>query len=164
MRIILLLTIAFWSVGVTAGLCPISFKESTFISEIGMKPVKKTVTKDDGMTKHQYEFRKELSPEEAFSDNADKDYEPQFYVTIYNPSCPKKVKIWFYKDNQNTARHSNVLLAGKAFGYLTGVGGSVFTNKFNKLKFVQQFESFDENTESKFIKTGDIYSIDVNLM
>ena len=56
-----------------------------------------------------YEFRKELSTEEAFSDDAESKYEPQFYLTLYQPPCTERVKIWFYKDNGNTA-HDQFLL------------------------------------------------------
>ncbi|ERA05134.1 hypothetical protein G995_02227 [Escherichia coli UMEA 3805-1] len=47
--------------------------------------------------------------------------------------------------------------------YLTGVNESIFENKMKKFLKVQSFESFDERTDSKFIKSGDIYSIDVQL-
>ncbi|EOF6092620.1 hypothetical protein ACK1FD_004764, partial [Salmonella enterica] len=73
-----------------------------------------------------YEFRRELSSEEMLSDDADEKYEPQFYISVYNPSCPQKVIVWFFKDNKNTMDLSNEVLAGRAFKYLTGVNESIF--------------------------------------
>ncbi|ECV4667230.1 hypothetical protein DWU69_17490, partial [Salmonella enterica subsp. enterica serovar Derby] len=103
------------------------------------------------------------SSEEMLSDDADEKYEPQFYISVYNPSCPQKVIVWFFKDNKNTMDLSNEVLAGRAFKYLTGVNESIFENKMKKFLKVQSFESFDERTDSKFIKSGNIYSIDVQL-
>ena len=104
-----------------------------------------------------------MSFEEMLGDNDNEKYEPQFYISVYNPSCPQKVIIWFFKDNKNTQTLSNEVLAGRAFKYLTGVNESIFENKMKKFSKVQSFESFDERTDSKFIKSGNVYSIDVQL-
>lgn len=51
--------------------CKFSFNESELISSIGIAPVKQEIIKDEGITKRQYEFRRELSSEEMLSDDAD---------------------------------------------------------------------------------------------
>ncbi|EMA1799416.1 hypothetical protein SD377_000256 [Cronobacter turicensis] len=163
MRVAALLIIALWTYGVSAEECFPGFSESGLIASVGKEPIKKVVKKQGNITSHQYEFRKELSTEELLSDDADLRYEPQFYLTIYEPPCAKKVKIWFYGDNKNTAKMSNVSLAGKAFEYLTGTEPAIFENKIKRFEDVQNFESFDDKADSRFIKSGDLYSIDVSL-
>lgn len=163
MRAILFLMIFIFSCGIYAEECSVSFSEPNLISSIGISPVFNKVIKDDGVTKKQYQFRPELSDEQAFSEQSDKLYEPQFYLSIYEPACSKRVMIWFYEDNKNTDKLSNVILAGRAFKYLTGVGEAVFENKLKRLSSVQSFESYDNGKYSRFLKTGDIYSIDVYL-
>ena len=163
MRIFVFFISALLSFNLAAEECKFSFNESELISSIGIAPVKQEIIKDEGITKRQYEFRRELSSEEMLSDDADEKYEPQFYISVYNPSCPQKIIVWFFKDNKNTMDLSNEVLAGRAFKYLTGVNESIFENKMKKFLKVQSFESFDERTDSKFIKSGGIYSIDVQL-
>lgn len=77
--------------------CKFSFNESELISSIGIAPVKQEIIKDEGITKRQYEFRRELSSEEMLSDDADEKYEPQFYISVYNPSCPQRLLFGFSK-------------------------------------------------------------------
>lgn len=161
MRVLLLLMVFFLTFGVSAEQCSIRFNESELITSVGKTPTAKKIVKENGVTKKQYEFRRELSSEEALSDSADEKYEPQFYLSIYNPSCSKRVKIWYFEDNKNTEALSNKTLAGRAFKYLTGVEESIFENKLKKFSNVQSFESFDDKTDSKFIKSGGVYSIDV---
>lgn len=161
MRVILFLITSLFAFGAVAGQCSLNFIESELIASVGTPPVKQKTIKEDGLTKRQYEFRNELSDEERLSDTAEENYKPQFYLTVYNPSCPRRVKIWFYEDNKNTMDLSNATFAGRAFKYLTGVEESIFENKMKRFSSVQHFESFDDNTDSKFIKIGNIYSIDV---
>ncbi|PDO83351.1 hypothetical protein [Kosakonia pseudosacchari] len=163
MRIAILFLVALWAFSATAEQCYPEFSESGFLASIGKKPVKKTEKKEEGITRYQYEFRKDLPAEDALSDDADKKYEPQFYLTIYEPPCAKKVTIWFYKDNGNTEKLSNVTLAGRAYKYLTGVEPAIFANKMKRFNDVQNFESFDDKADSKFIKSGDVFSIEVTL-
>lgn len=163
MRIAILLLVALWTFGASAEQCYPGFSESGFLAAIGKKPLKKTVKKEEGTTRHQYEFRKDLSAEDALSDDVDKKYEPQFYLTVYEPPCAKKVTIWFHKDNGNTEKLSNVTLAGRAYKYLTGVEPAIFENKMKRFNEVQHFESFEDKADSKFIKSGDIFSIEVTL-
>lgn len=151
------------SFGVNAEECRLDFNESEFIDSLGKEPVRVNSIKENGIIKKQYEFRKELSTEEAFSDDAESKYEPQFYLTLYQPPCTERVKIWFYKDNGNTQKLSNAVLAGRAFKYLSGVDEAIFENKMKKFSSVNSFESIDSKSDSKFLKIGDIYSIDVFL-
>lgn len=160
-RLAMFLIASLLSSGSIAEQCRLSFVESDLITAIGVKPKSVDTIKDDGVIKKQYKFRNELSTDELLSDVADEKYEPQFYLTIYEPSCSKKVKIWFYKDNKNTEPQSNKVLAARAFKYLTGVNESIFENKLNKFSNDNVFESFDEKTHSKFLKSSDIYSVDV---
>ena len=163
MRLILLFLISFIAFGASAVQCNINFNEKDFIDSLALKPLEAKVIKDDGVTKRQYKFRKELSIEEAFNEDSEKNYEPQFYIDIYEFSCPNRVKIWFHEDNNNTTNLSNKKLAARAFKYLTGVNESIFENKMRKFTNIQSFESFDNKTESRFLKVGDVYSVDVFL-
>ncbi|WP_313079082.1 hypothetical protein [Atlantibacter sp.] len=163
MRIFVLLIICFLPFSVIADQCNYNFAESDLVKSIGVKPTSKKTTKDDGDVKRQYEFRKPLTDEVAFSEDAEKNYEPQFYLALYNPPCPERIMIWFYEDNANTQNLSNKALAGRAFHYLTGLDEAIFNNKMKRFSEVQHFESFDERADSKFRKVGGIYSIDVYL-
>lgn len=58
--------------------CKFSFNESELISSIGIAPVKQEIIKDEGITKRQYEFRRELSSEEMLSDDADENMSRSF--------------------------------------------------------------------------------------
>lgn len=160
-RLAMFLMASLLSSGSIAEQCRLNFVESDLITAIGVKPKSVETIKDDGAVKKQYKFRNELSTDELLSDDADEKYEPQFYLTISEPSCSKEVKIWFYKDNKNTVSLTNEVLASRAFKYLTGVNESIFENKFNKFSSVNSFESFDGKTHSRFLKSGDIYSVDV---
>lgn len=162
MRAILLLTSALFASGVSAQECAPAFNESELLAAIGKKPEKRSVKKEDGQIRHQYEFRKEPNEDELFSEDASSKFEPQFYVTIYNPPCAKKIKVWFYgRDGKPYA--GNVDLAGNAFEYLTGVNKSIFENKISKFEGVDKFESFDDKANSTFLYMGRIYSIDIVL-
>lgn len=163
MRSVILFLMVLISFGSNAKECRLDFNESEFIGSLGKEPVRVNSIKENGINKKQYEFRKELSTEEAFSDDAESKYEPQFYLTLYQSPCTERVKIWFYKDNGNTQKLSNVVLAGRAFKYLSGVNEAIFENKMKKFSNVNSFESNDSKSDSKFLKVGDIYSIDVFL-
>lgn len=163
MRSTILFLMLLISTGVNSEQCAIKFNESEFISSLGKEPVRVNSVKENGIVKKQYEFRKELSTEDAMSDDAESKYEPQFYLALYQPPCIERVKIWFYKDNANTQKLSNTVLAGRAFKYLSGVEESIFENKMKKFSNVNAFESYDTKSDAKFLKVGDIYSIDVFL-
>ena len=163
MRLIAVLTVLFFSGLVSASECNPAFSEKDFIAEIGKKPENMQVFKDGGMLRHQYSFRKEQSDEEAFDDNKKPDYEPQIYITIYEPPCPDRISIHFYANEDKSMNKVNVALAGKAFEYLTGTSSAIFENKLAKFKGVQRFESYDGKADSLFVKVGDSYSIQVYL-
>lgn len=163
MRTFILLIISFLSCSVIAEQCNYNFAESDLVNSIGLKPTSKKTTKEDSIVKRQYEFRKTLTGEAAFNEDAEKNYYPQFYLALYNPPCPDRITIWFHEDNANTQKLSNKVLAGRAFHYLTGVEEAIFENKLSRFSEVQHFESFDDRADSKFMKIGDIYSVDVYL-
>ena len=154
---------AFLSFGVMAEECPVKYKEADFLAAIGKEPEKMQVLKDDGMVRHQYFFRKELTDEEAFEEGSKAQYEPQLYVTIYEPPCPEKISIFFFGNEDKSMNEVNVALAGKAFEYLTGTSSTIFANKMEKFKGVQRFESNDEKADSVFAKTDNSYSIQIQL-
>ncbi|WP_438335628.1 hypothetical protein ACSYAE_04950 [Edwardsiella tarda] len=162
MNRVLLVIIMLWSVGAIASTCYQGYSEKGLISSVGKKPEKKTVKTDDGVTKVQYEFRKEPTPEEAFSDDSESKFEPQFYITIYDPKCPSKIKIWF-DGGDHGINESNVELASSAWSYLTGSNPDIFKNKLRKFSEVQKFESHDEKANSLFVTVGGVYFIDVYL-
>ncbi|MEN4716861.1 hypothetical protein [Pantoea agglomerans] len=163
MRFFPLLMALFFVSGVSASECYPAFNEKDFIKAIGKKPEKVQVFKDGGRLRHQYSFRKDQSLEDAFDDSENDEYEPQIYVTIYNPPCPETVSIHFYANEDNSMNEVNVALAGKAFEYLTGTNSTIFGNKLEKFKGVQRFESYDEKADSLFVKIGDSYSIQIHL-
>jgi hypothetical protein len=115
------------------------------------------------MLRHQYSFRKEQTDEEAFGDNSKAEYEPQLYITLYDPPCPDRISIHFFANEDKSMNEINVALAGKAYEYLTGTNRTIFQNKLEKFKGVQRFESHEENADSVFVKTGDSYSIQIHL-
>lgn len=162
MRLPLLLIVSFWASGVMAQQCFPEFNETDLVNSVGLKALKKTPKKESGKLIHQYEFREDVPFDKVLSDDEAK-YEPQFYLTVYEPPCSKKITIWFYSDNENTANLSNITLAGRAFKYLTGVEPSIFENKINRFKSVQHFDSFDDKADSRFLKSGNLTSIEVNL-
>lgn len=163
MRIAIFLFSILLACGVSAEQCYPAFNETDLLTAVGKKPLKKKIKKEGGITKYQYEFRKELTGDDALNDDANIKYEPQFYLTIYDPPCASKVTIWFYKDNENTEKLSNITLAGRAYHYLTGVDPAIFDNKMNRFNEVQHFESFEDKADSKFIHISDLYTIDVML-
>ncbi|WNK52251.1 hypothetical protein [Pantoea agglomerans] len=163
MRFFPLLMALFFVSGVSASECYPAFNETDFINAIGNKPQKVQVFKDGGTLRHQYSFRKEQTDEEAFGDNSNAEYEPQLYVTVYDPPCPDKVSIHFFANEDKSMNEINVALASKAFEYLTGNSSTIFENKLDKFKGVQRFESHDQKADSIFVKTGDSYSIQIHL-
>ena len=149
--------------GAAASECYPAFNEKAFIAAIGKKPEKMQVFKDAGTLRHQYSFRKEQSLEDAFDDSKQSEYEPQIYITVYDPPCSEKVSIHFYANEDESMNKVNVALAGKAFEYLTGTNSTIFENKLEKFKGVQRFESYDEKADSLFVKIGGSYSIQIHL-
>ena len=163
MRLFALLMALFFVNGVAASECYPAFNEKDFIAAIGEAPEKVQVFKDGGMLRHQYSFRKEQSPEDAFDDNKKSEYEPQIYVIVYEPPCAQKINIHFYANEDKSMNEVNVALAGKAYEYLTGTNSAIFQNKLEKFRVTQRFESNDEKAKSLFVKTGDSYSIQIHL-
>lgn len=163
MRLVAILAVIFFSGLVSASNCYPVFNEKDFISAIGKKPENMQVFKDGGTLRHQYSYRKEQSLEDAFDDNKLSEYEPQIYVTVYEPPCAEKISIHFYANEDESMNEVNVALAGKAYEYLTGTSSAIFENKLEKFKGVQRFESFDEKADSLFVKMGDSYSIQIHL-
>ncbi|MDH1089298.1 hypothetical protein N5C79_22680 [Pantoea brenneri] len=163
MRLLAFLMALFFVNGATASECYPAFNEKDFIAAIGKKPEKVQVFKDGGILRHQYSFRKEQSLEDAFDDSKKSEYEPQIYVTVYEPPCAEKIRIYFYSNEDKSMNEVNVKLAGKAFEYLTGTNSTIFENKLEKFKGVQRFESYDEKADSLFVKIGDTYSIQIHL-
>jgi len=163
MRLFAILLALLFSGLVSASECYPAFSEKEFIDSIGKKPEKLQVFKDGGTLRHQYSFRKEHMDDEAFNDNSEVDYEPQIYITVYNPPCADKISIHFYANEDKSMNEINVALAGKAFEYLTGNSPVIFKNKLEKFKGVQRFDSYDEKADSVFAKLGDSYSIQIHL-
>lgn len=163
MRLFAILMSLLFISGVSASECYPAFNEKDFIAAIGKNPEKMQVFKDGGVLRHQYSFRKEESLEDAFDDNKQSEYEPQIYVTVYEPPCAQKININFYANEDESMNEVNVALAGKAYEYLTGVSSAIFENKLEKFKGVQRFESYDEKADSLFVKMGDSYSIQIHL-
>lgn len=163
MRLFAILMSLLFISGASASECYPAFNEKDFIAAIGKNPEKMQVFKDGGVLRHQYSFRKEQSLEDAFDDNKQSEYEPQIYVTVYEPPCAQKIKINFYANEDESMNEVNVALAGKAYEYLTGVSSAIFENKLEKFKGVQRFESYDEKADSLFVKMGDSYSIQIHL-
>jgi len=163
MRLFAFLMALFLANGAVASECYPAFNEKEFIAAIGKKPEKVQVFKDGGSLRHQYSFRKEQSFEDAFDDSKKSEYEPQIYVTVYEPPCPDRVSIHFYANEDESMNEVNVELAGKAYEYLTGTNSTIFENKLEKFKGVQRFESHDEKADSLFVKIDDSYSIQVHL-
>lgn len=163
MRLFALLMALFFVNGVSASECYPAFNEKDFIAAIGKKPEKVQVFKDGGMLRHQYSFRKEQSLEDAFDDSKQSEYEPQIYVTVYEPPCAEKISIYFFANEDKSMNEVNVALAGKAYEYLTGTNSTIFENKLERFKGVQRFESYDKKADSLFVKIGDSYSIQIHL-
>ncbi|MDE8556963.1 hypothetical protein [Pantoea vagans] len=163
MRLFAFLMALFFVNAVAASECYPAFNEKDFIAAIGKKPEKVQIFKDGGTLRHQYSFRKEMTDEEAFDDNQKAEYEPQLYVTVYDPPCPDRISIQFFSNEDKSMDRVNVALAGKAFEYLSGTSSTIFSNKLQKLKDVQRFESNDEKADSLFVKNGDSYSIQIKL-
>lgn len=163
MRMFVILMALFCVNAEAAGECYPAFNEKYLIAAIGKKPEKVQVFKDGGMLRHQYSFRKEQTDEEAFADNSKHEYEPQLYVTVYDPPCAEKISIHFYGNEDKSMNEVNVALAGKAFEYLTGTSSTIFENKLNKLKGVQRIESYDKKADSIFVKSDNSYSIQISL-
>ncbi|MDH2122963.1 hypothetical protein N5J75_07050 [Pantoea brenneri] len=163
MRLFAFLMALFFVNGLAASECHPAFNEKDFIAAIGEKPEKVQVFKDGGMLRHQYSFQKEQSPEDAFDDDKQSEYEPQIYVIVYEPPCAEKISIHFYANEDKSMNEVNVALAGKAYEYLTGINRTIFQNKLEKFRSVQQFESYDEKADSLFVKSGDSYSIQIHL-
>ncbi|TPE15850.1 hypothetical protein FJP62_10640 [Pantoea vagans] len=163
MRLFAFLMALFLANGAVASECYPAFNEKEFIAAIGKKPEKVQVFKDGGRLRHQYSFRKEQSLEDAFDDSKQSEYEPQFYVTVYEPPCAVKISIHFYANEDESMNEVNVVLAAKAYEYLTGTNSTIFENKLKRFKGVQRFESYDEKADSLFVKIGDTYSIQIHL-
>lgn len=163
MRFFPLLMALFFVSGVSASECYPAFNEKDLIKAIGKKPEKVQVFKDGGTLRHQYSFRKDQTDEDAFGDNSKAEYEPQLYITVYEPPCPNRINIRFFANEDNSMNQVNVTLAGKAFEYLTGASTTIFGNKLEKFKSVQRFESYDQKADSLFVRTGDSYSIQIHL-
>ncbi|WP_033756126.1 hypothetical protein [Pantoea sp. NGS-ED-1003] len=163
MRLFVFLMALFFVSGAAASECYPAFNEKDFIAAIGKKPEKVQVFKDGGMLRHQYSFRKEQSLEDAFDDSKKSEYEPQIYVTVYEPPCAEKISIYFFANEDKSMNEVNVALAAKAYEYLTGTNSTIFENKLEKFKGVQRFESYDEKADSLFVKIGDSYSIQIHL-
>ncbi len=163
MCLFVILMALFFVNGAAASECYPAFNEKDFIAAIGKGPEKVQVFKDGGMLRHQYSFRKEQSLEDAFDDSKQSEYEPQIYVTVYEPPCAEKISIHFYANEDKSMNEVNVALASKAFEYLTGNSSTIFENKLDKFKGVQRFESNDQKADSIFVKTGDSYSIQLHL-
>ncbi|QGY57429.1 hypothetical protein PAASB05_05835 [Pantoea agglomerans] len=163
MRFFPLLMALFFVSGVSASECYPAINERDFIKAIGKKPEKVQVFKDGGTLRHQYSFRKDQTDEEAFGDNNKADYEPQIYITVYEPPCPNRISIHFFANEDKSMNQVNVTLAGKAFEYLTGTSTTIFGNKLEKFKSVQRFESYDQKADSLFVRTGDSYLIQIHL-
>ena len=163
MRLFAFLMALFFVNGVAASECQPAFNEKDFIAAIGEKPEKVQVFKDGGMLRHQYSFRKEQTDEEAFDDNSKAEYEPQLYITLYDPPCSDRIKIHFFANEDKSMNKVNVALAGKAYEYLTGTNRTIFQNELEKFRGVQRFESNEENADSVFVKAGDSYSIQIHL-
>lgn len=163
MRFFLLLMALFFASGVSAIECYPAFNENDFIKAVGKKPEKVQVFKDGGTLRHQYSFRKDQTDEEAFGDNSKSEYEPQLYITVYEPPCSNRINIHFLSNEDKSMNQVNVTLAGKAFEYLTGISTTIFGNKLEKFKNLQRFESYDQKADSLFVKTGDSYSIQIHL-
>ncbi|WP_337025389.1 hypothetical protein [Pantoea anthophila] len=163
MRLFAFLMALFFVNGVAARECYPAFNEKDLIAAIGKKPEKVQVFKDGGMLRHQYSFRKEQSLEDSFDDSKQSEYEPQIYVTVYDPPCAEKISIHFYANEDKSMNEVNVALAGKAYEYLTGTNSTIFQNKLKRFESVQRFESYDEKADSLFVKIGDSYSIQIHL-
>lgn len=163
MRLFAILMFMLFVSGASASECYPKFNEKDFIAAVGKNPEKMQVFKDGGVLRHQYSFRKELSLEDAFDDNKQSEYEPQIYVTVYEPLCAEKISIYFFANEDESMNEVNVELAGKAYEYLTGTNSTIFENKLERFKSVQRFESYDKKADSLFVKTGDSYSIQVHL-
>ena len=163
MRLFAFLMALFVVNGAAASECYPAFNEKAFIAAVGKKPEKMQVFKDGGTLRHQYSFRKEQSLEDAFDDSKQSEYEPQIYVTVYDPPCAEKISIYFFANEDESMNKVNVALAGKAFEYLTGTNSTIFENKLEKFKRVQRFESYDEKADSLFVKIDDSYSIQIHL-
>lgn len=163
MRLFAILMALFFINGASSSECYPAFNEKEFIAAIGKKPEKIQAFRDGGRLRHQYSFRKEQSLEDAFDDSKNGEYEPQIYITLYNPPCPESVSIHFYANEDESMNEINVALAGKAFEYLTGTNSTIFENKLEKFKSVQRFESYDQKADSLFVRTGDSYSIQIHL-
>lgn len=162
MRKLLFLIIALWSAGSMASECYPGYSEKDLISATGEKPVKRSIEKEDGIVRHQYEFIKEATKDELMDEKIRDNYVPQFYITIYNPTCPNKVKLWFFGDDAGV-RDGKIDIAAKAWSYLTGSESTIFKNKLSKFSGVQKFESYDEKANSLFMKAGGMYIVDVHL-
>lgn len=163
MRLFAFLMVLFLANGAVASECYPAFNEKEFIAALGKKPEKVQVFKDSGRLRHQYSFRKEQSLEDAFDDSKQSEYEPQIYVTVYEPPCAEKISIYFFANEDESMNEVNVALAGKAYKYLTGTNSTIFENMLKRLKDVHRFESFDEKADSLFVKIGDSYSIQIHL-
>lgn len=163
MRLFAILMSMLFVSGASASECYPTFNEKDFIAAIGKNPEKVQVFKDGGVLRHQYSFRKEQPLEDAFDDNKQSEYEPQIYVTVYEPPCAEKISIYFFANEDESMNEVNVALAGKAYEYLTGTNSTIFENKLERFKSVQRFESYDKKADSLFVKTGDSYSIQIHL-
>lgn len=163
MRLFAILTALFFIHGAVASECYPAFNEKDFIAAIGKKPEKVQVFKDGGMLRHQYSFRNEQSLEDSFDDSKQSEYEPQIYVTVYEPPCAEKISIHFYANEDKSMNKVNVALAGKAYEYLTGTNSTIFQNRLEKFRGVQRFESYDEKADSLFVKIDDSYSVQIHL-
>lgn len=163
MRLLAVLMVLIFSIGADASECEPGFNEPDFIASIGKKPEKVQSIKDGTMVRRQYSFRKDITDEEAFDDNSKAVYEPQLYVTVYEPPCLRKVIINFYGNDDKSLNVINVTLAAKTYEYLTGVGAETFDNRMSKLKHVNRFESYDDKADSLFVKIDNQYSIQINM-
>ncbi|WP_223563923.1 hypothetical protein [Pantoea agglomerans] len=163
MRLLSVLMLLSFASGAYASECDTGFNEPDLIASIGKKPEKVQSIKDGSMVRHQYSFRKDITDEEAFDENSKAMYEPQLYVTVYEPPCSRKVIISFYGNDDKTLNVINVSLAGNAYEYLTGAGAEAFDNRLSKLKHVNRFESYDDKADSLFAKIDNQYSIQINM-
>lgn len=96
MRIFVFIS-ALLSFNLAAEECKFSFNESELISSIGIAPVKQEIIKDEGITKRQYEFRRELSSEEMLSDDADENMSRSFIYLFIIHHAHKRLLFGFSK-------------------------------------------------------------------
>jgi len=162
MRYLSILAAVIFTGGVAASECHPAFDEAKLLAAIGSKPEKMVKLKDDDLIRHQYSFRKEQTEDEVLGDKPSK-YEPQIYVTLFQPPCSEKINIYFYVNEDGSMNEPNIKIASNAFGYLTGFSEGEFERNIKKLSGVNRFELNNDKANSLFVKIGDTYSINISL-